>query len=281
MNEIAYSREFYAAQSAGSLASARVVLSELFSKVPAKSAVDVGCGVAPWLRVAIDLGVEHAVGIDGNYVNPDTLLVDPNQFRPCDLESQNLTSVIDPGRRFDLAICMEVAEHLSPGRAASFVAELCELSDLILFSAAIPGQGGTNHFNEQWPRYWAALFGDNGFRCLDVLRPRLWEREECEWWYLQNVLLFAKRNSASLKAASRLRMTGTAPPVSLVHPRVVPHVIKYAEERIVEQLATYQPFGRSLDVQLFEQRIEQLRIVAESRENEIQLLKDALRQVKS
>jgi hypothetical protein len=166
-----YSHQFFDQQSAGSLGSAHVVLKVLFDIAPFKSVVDVGCGVAPWLRAAKDFGVNYAVGLDGDYVDRKRLLVEPVCFRPCDLEAEDLRRVVGDDGPFDLAICMEVAEHLSARRAPAFVTELCSLSDFVLFSAAIPGQGGTNHVNEQWPEYWAAMFANNSFVCFDVLRP--------------------------------------------------------------------------------------------------------------
>jgi hypothetical protein len=230
--------------------------------------------------VAIELGAERAAGIDGDYVDRNTLLVDSSKFQPCDLEAGNLVSAVGTAVQFDLAICMEVAEHLSSARASSFVSELCALSDFILFSAAIPGQGGTHHINEQWPSYWSALFEANNFDCFDVLRSRLWEQEECEWWYLQNVLVFARRDTAAWTAASTLGKSGHSPPMSLVHPRVVPHVIKYSADRIIEQLAKYQPFGRAREVEVLEKKLDQLRLAAEAKGSELRLLKEELEQAR-
>ena len=190
-----YDAAFFDQQSAGSLASAQIILRTVFELVPVQTVVDVGCGVAPWLRAALDLGAVGGVGVDGDYIDRARLLVPAEAFRACDLQNGPLASALDAGDTFDVAICVEVAEHLSADRAASFVAELCGLSDLVLFSAAIPDQGGTEHINEQWPSYWNALFDASGFACFDLLRPRLWTMVECEWWYLQNVMLFAKRGS--------------------------------------------------------------------------------------
>jgi len=120
-------------------------------------------------------------------------------------------------------MCLEVAEHLSEDRARSFVAELCSLSNLFLFSAAIPGQGGVNHVNEQWPDYWAALFQEHGCACFDVMRPRLWYRDECEWWYIQNILVFARRNTVAFEVASRFGAPVLERPMRLVHPRMLAH----------------------------------------------------------
>ena len=68
------------------------------------------------------------------------------------------------GRRFDLVNCLEVAEHLDASRADSFVDDLCALGDVVVFSAAIPGQGGTHHVNEQFQSYWQERFRRNGSR---------------------------------------------------------------------------------------------------------------------
>ena len=258
---VLYTPQFFDQQSAGSLTSARTVLRQLFDFFPVKSAVDVGCGVAPWLRAAMELGVARAIGLDGDYIDFERLLVKSAYFRSCDLETEDLRSAVNDQEPFDLVMCMEVAEHLSAGRAQPFIKELCSLGDLVLFSAAIPGQGGTNHVNEQWPRYWAALFEAHGFMCFDVLRSRLWDREECEWWYLQNALLFAKRDTEPFGIAARLQPRTASLPMSLVHPRMLAHTMRYVREHIgeLEQLARYQPFGREEGIRQLETKIDRLR----------------------
>ena len=94
-------------------------------------------------------------------------------------------------RRYDLAISIEVAEHIEPGNAEEFVRLLTGLSDTVLFSAAIPGQGGTGHVNEQWPEYWAALFRASGYGAMDCLRTKIWDDAQIPFWYRQNCLIFA------------------------------------------------------------------------------------------
>lgn len=224
--ETRYSSTFFDQISAGSLTSARIVLRMLFEAIPVTSVVDVGCGTGPWLRAAIELGVYDVVGLDGNYVDPGRLMIEPRCFQPCDLQTGDLNHALATPRRFDLAMCLEVAEHLSDTRAESFVGELCDLSDLVLFSAAVPGQGGTNHVNEQWPAYWNALFVSQGFACFDVLRPRLWNEDACDFWYLQNLLLFARRETDSFAQATQLGLANEAPPLPLVHPRLLEHKLK-------------------------------------------------------
>ena len=93
-------------------------------------------------------------------------------------------------RRFDLVVTLEVAEHLPKTDASTFVQSLTELGPVVLFSAAIPFQGGENHLNEQWPDYWAHLFHNRGYRAVDCLRKKTWHNDKVEPWYAQNILLF-------------------------------------------------------------------------------------------
>jgi len=103
----------------------------------------------------------------------------------------------DLGRRFDLAICLEVAEHLSPAAADPLVDSLTSHADVVLFSAAIPFQGGHHHVNEQFPDYWAERFARRGFCVIDCLRPRIWNDAEILWWLRQNVLVFAHERAVA------------------------------------------------------------------------------------
>jgi len=201
----AYDRAFYLDQAAGSARSASVVVPLLRELLPIRSVCDVGCGVGTWLRCWLELGVTDVLGIDGDHVAKDQLLIPAGNFLPADLR-QPLPSV----RRFDLAMSLEVAEHLPPARAESFIADLASLAPIVLFSAAIPGQGGTEHVNERWQSYWASLFERNGFVTADVLRPRIWHDARIEYWYRQNILLFCQPDAV-----------GTAPsamPLEVVHP---------------------------------------------------------------
>ena len=151
---VSYDRLFFDQQAEGSLASARVVLPILFEYYKPKSVVDVGCGRGPWLKAAAECGVQDLLGVDGDYVERDTLLI-LVELQHLHL---NLGERINILRRFDLAISVEVAEHLPFYRAETFVADLVGLSDLVLFSAALPYQGGTEHINEQWLEFWAIFF---------------------------------------------------------------------------------------------------------------------------
>jgi SAM-dependent methyltransferase len=215
-----YGARFFEDHAHGSLRSARAVLDHVFSWLSPGSILDVGCGVGTCLSAARELGAEQVLGMDGDYVDRDQLRIPATDFIAVDMERQDLPAALPPHRLppFDLVMCMEVAEHLSAGRAAGFVQELTRLGDVVLFSAAVPFQGGVHHVNEQWPEYWALLFAAQGYQCVDPLRRLLWYRDDIEWWYAQNVLLFVREGSEALgqipAEPSDARML-----LSLVHPQ--------------------------------------------------------------
>jgi hypothetical protein len=211
-----YSRDFFLRQHQGSYQSAKAILPIVFDLVSPQSCVDVGCGVAPWLAAARDLGATDTLGIDGKYVDRSLLMVPQECFLSADLSEP----VVLP-RRFELAICVEVAEHLPASTSAIFVRSLCELSSVVLFSAALPGQRGTHHVNEQWPPYWEKLFSECGFELLDCIRSRVWNNPEVEFWYAQNCFLFVERDYlfASLRLSAEWERTKDFPRC-IVHPRL-------------------------------------------------------------
>lgn len=187
-----YDSAFYGRIQEGSQRSAHVILSLLREHVSFASMADIGGGGGDWSRAALDLGVEAITLVDGAYVDPESLRVP----RECFVE-HDLSKRLHLPARTDLVISMEVAEHLSPQRAESFVKDLCAISNNVLFSAAIPFQGGDGHINEIWPEYWAELFAQQGYGCFDFIRPRIWSDSMVDWWYRQNVLFFSARPDGS------------------------------------------------------------------------------------
>jgi SAM-dependent methyltransferase len=182
-----YSKVFYAWQRIGSWHSAKRVLPIVFDVVRPKSVVDVGCGVGTWLDVARTLGVTDAVGYEGEWVKA----LEPT-YPGLDIRATDLEAPLAAGRSFDLAVSMEVAEHLSPERADGFVADLVALAPNVLFSAAVPGQGGNHHINEQWQSYWAEKFAKHGYGPRDIVRPKVWNNRAVAHWYRQNAILYTK-----------------------------------------------------------------------------------------
>lgn len=163
---------------------AKIVVPLILDIIPVKSVLDVGCGTGTWLRVFGDHSVNDYVGIDGEYVDPTQLYIDKSKFIPHDL-----TRPIDLQRKFDLVLSLEVAEHLPESAADTFVETLVRHGRVVVFSAAIPGQGGQNHLNEQWPAYWQEKFKSHGYLYYDLIRPKIWHNDGVDVWYRQNMFI--------------------------------------------------------------------------------------------
>ena len=208
---LTYSSRYYEGLKEDSAGSARATVPIILQLFPAKSVVDVGCGSGTWAKAYLDAGCQ-VLGIDGSYVQEDQLVFPQEHFRRHDL-----TQPLRLDQHFDLVNCLEVAEHLPESRASGFVSDLCRLGDVVVFSAAVPGQGGTHHVNEQWPSYWQPKFRDQGFVPLDCLRPQLWSNSQVAWWYVQNAFVYVKE--ARLAEWDRANRASLPWPVDLVHPR--------------------------------------------------------------
>jgi SAM-dependent methyltransferase len=210
-----YDNAFFWRHREGARRSAGVIVPLVLGLVPARSAIDLGCGQGTWLAVLAEHGVADVHGVDGDYVDRDRLEIPPERFHPHDLGRP-----LDLGRTFDLAVSLEVAEHLPADAADGFIASLTRLAPAVLFSAAAPYQGGANHVNEQWPAYWARRFAAHDYLPVDCLRRRVWMDSKVEWWYAQNTLLYVRRDRLEADAVLRREHEAAGPDaLPLVHPR--------------------------------------------------------------
>jgi SAM-dependent methyltransferase len=209
-----YTGDFFASHDEGGRESARAVLPRVLQMLGPTSVVDVGCGTGTWLRVARENGVDDVFGLDGPWVESDALEIPADRFLATDLAAAPAL-----GRTFDLVLSLEVAEHLPPARAEAFVDQLTALGSFVVFSAAVPGQGGAGHTNERWPEYWSELFTGRGFEAVDCLREEFWNDEAVEWWYRQNLLLFGRPEALDATAALRDHPRRGKVPLALIHPR--------------------------------------------------------------
>jgi SAM-dependent methyltransferase len=211
-----YDIDFFSQYEAASTASARKIVPLVLDLIKPRSVVDVGCGLGTWLAACTECGIEDILGIDGNYVDRASLKIPIERFMPHDLTKK----LIVP-RRFDMAMCMEVAEHLPAAVARDFVDSLTELAPVVLFSAAIPHQGGTHHVNEQWPEYWVNLFSSRGYVIVDAIRRRVWSLSSVDMVYAQNTLLLVSNSRLEQfpeLLVERERTSETQ--LSIVHPRL-------------------------------------------------------------
>ena len=217
-----YDSAYFSASVEGSTRSAAVMVPRMLGLFPdVGSVVDLGCGTGVWLHLFKSNGVPRVLGLDGGIPNRDLLMLPDEEFRAVDLSEP-----VHFPERFDLALSLEVAQHLPPGAARTFVASICRSSDLVIFGAAIPGQSGTGHVNERWPSYWAALFDAKGYELFDILRPLVWYDQRIEWWYAQNSVVFVRRTRDDLTQIAKAAATiqGLQKPLDLVHPRCFEHL---------------------------------------------------------
>jgi len=227
-----YDSEFYRDRNKLTRLAAETILALVQRAIPKiEAAIDVGCGVGTWLSVLREQGVAEVAGIDGDWVDRESLVIPPDCFIRRDLS----VSDIDLKRKYDLVISLEVAEHLPPERAEPFVTRLTELGDFVLFSAAIPGQGGVNHVNEQWPEYWIELFGRRGYAPFDIIRRHIWAEDRIAVHYRQNILLFVKRERVpDLRIADR---SVTPEVFSVVHPRLFENKLRAWQNPTIRESA--------------------------------------------
>ena len=237
----AYTTQFFNDQRDGSLASASVILPLLIDVFQPRSLIAIGCGQGTWSKTAMDLGIEDQVGVDGAWAQP-VLQIPRETFRPCDLAAP-----FDLGRHFDLAISMEVGEHISPAQADIFVGNIVRHSDAVVFSAAAPYQGGVHHVNEQWPAYWAQKFAERDYRCFDFLRWRVWDDRRIATWYRQNLLVFANRRNAALIHGLEVQAAETPPAaIAVIHPDMWVNMMNSKSLRLQRLMAPLLRGARAL-----------------------------------
>lgn len=188
MTKHIYENDFFSYVNSTSSRSAKYFLEAVKFPFPIDSVVDIGCGKGAWLK-QWEMYTTDVFGIDGSYVDIETLLIDRNKFHAADL-----TQPINLNRHFSLVQCLEVAEHLDELFADTLIQNIINHGDIILFSAAQPGQGGEFHVNEQTINYWVKKFSKNGFICFDYIRPQIKDITSIEPWYRFNTVIFIREN---------------------------------------------------------------------------------------
>jgi SAM-dependent methyltransferase len=212
-----YTEDFFKDLQESSRQSAEEIVPLILEMIPSSRVVDVGCGDGTWLKVYHQYGVKEILGIDGSYVDENVLVIPRENFIPFDL-----TKPLKLDNKFDLVMSLEVAEHLPAECAESFIDSLTSLAPVVLFSAAVPEQGGENHINEQWQEYWAEKFHRRGYVAIDCLRDKIWSNKKVAYWYSQNLLLFVQQeyleNNFSLKDKLKNFVVTNHSSLSVVHP---------------------------------------------------------------
>lgn len=168
--------------------SANIFLKKVTIPLIINSILDVGCGRGAWLAEWAKYD-KQIFGVDGAYVNTENLLISQDCFKHQDISKEFFL-----GRQYDVVQCLEVAEHLQEQNADILIHNLISHGKIILFSAAVPGQGGEYHVNEQPLNYWVEKFESLDFKCFDYIRPQIILESQIEPWYRFNTLLFVHKD---------------------------------------------------------------------------------------
>jgi SAM-dependent methyltransferase len=233
-----YDKRFYNEQRVGSFRSAKVILSLVLNAIKPRSVVDVGCGLGTWLSICHAAGIEDYLGIDGADIPKSMLYIEESHFLQADLSKP-----LEVGRVFDLALSVEVAEHIPKDYENVYIDSLVQLAPVILFSAAIPYQGGVGHINEQWQDYWIGLFSQREYSPIDFIRKQVWDNKDVSWWYSQNCFLFIANKHLSDFSASVANPARNMP-IRVVHPLLYEGVAAPQRMALKRAIRAF-PFGVS------------------------------------
>lgn len=192
-----------------------IIVDELLKIIHPSSVIDIGCGIGTFLNIFRERGCQETIGVDGAWVDRTLLAkyISVDNFFPRDISDKFLL-----GKTFDLAICLEVAEHIRQDRSDILVENIVNHSKCVLFSAALPYQQGQNHINEQPLSYWKGKFESHGYKMVDNFRGLIWNEKRVKYWYKQNSVWFVHPDSVWFDQINNF----VAPPIiDIVHPETL------------------------------------------------------------
>lgn len=160
-----------------------------------ESVIEFGCGNGNISRALASIGVT-VFALDG-YADPDfhefsNITFVKADFNDTEALGKQLKSM---NKKFDVAVSLEVAEHLDPSVSDAFIDCITSVSDVVIFSAAVLEQGGDGHINCRPREYWHDQFTLKDFIVVDTIREQLKGKENVAIWYRLNTIDYVRKNT--------------------------------------------------------------------------------------
>ena len=225
MQQKVYDSTFFENTSQHSAKSAKLLIPVIKDLLPdIKSVVDFGCAQGVWLKTWNENGANEILGIDGDYVDRSDIVIPLDRFI-----AKDLNEPIRLGKKFDLAYSLEVAEHLQPDSSEHFIDSLTKHSDIVLFSAATPGQGGEMHINEKPLDSWRRFFQTRGYDAFDCIRPKIAKNFDVSYWYRYNTILYVHEDALTnipestltTKISRDVKIKDVSPPLFRIRKKII------------------------------------------------------------
>lgn len=231
-----YNKTFFEQQRKSNISSAKTIvpivceLLERFNAISTHTVIDLGCATGNWLSVFKENGWS-VKGVDGGKISEDLLMIDKEEFVLHDFSTKYIDNM-----KYSIAMSLECAEHISEEAGDSLIDTLTQLSNIILFSAAIPHQRGKHHINEQYQSYWISKFEKRGFQVLDVIRPRVWNCESVRGFYAQNIFMYVKKDTEEYEKLSGLLNENVPEMYNIIHPETWENVNRFLPVRVMDAM---------------------------------------------
>ena len=166
------------------------------------SVIDLGCGNGLYPKLCAHLGVQDVLGVDG--IERDATVLSPDTYIKADLQQP-----FDAGRKFDLVVCLEVVEHITPESTDILIDSVARHAQKhIMFSMAEPGQPGNGHINCKTIAQVLDIWASRGWHPDLTATLGLRAVSTMSWFRRNIVLLHYTGDRAETATAKRLKQIG-------------------------------------------------------------------------
>ena len=186
-----YDSDFFNDANERKILSSQKVARIIASYYKFQNILDIGCGMGLYLRELNKMG-KDVLGCDSSKAGIRMAAPEITVFYA------DVTKPLYVNRKFDTALCFEVAEHIKKKYSRQLVKNCTAYSDTVLFTAAPEGQGGVGHINEQPFEFWIHLFEEMGFAYDSDLSEKVkghMKQEDVVEWIADNFMSFSKQKA--------------------------------------------------------------------------------------